>query len=1681
MDRIALIGISCEFSNDIHSPHALWSFMATNAHHGSEVETEQTDSSLESVPLLSTGLNSSEESTQHRYFLKKELLDEFDRDFFGISDQEAQIIDPSDRILLEKFVHLLEDSNYTINQINGTKTAVFIEQTSDKRPLIIAEKGFDSDTAPLVSNLHNCSASIRLAYHFNLRGPNLTLDTTHPSSLVSLSMAVQALRTGEADYAVIGGTNVLQTNEQLLCDKQLQPVPSEGRNGYTKGEGVALILLKRLSDAIRDCDQIYCVIRDVVFHCDNDIVMKDFPMASHSAQLQLLTEIYITRNQIDLSEIFYIEELDGGTIHNELIKNNAIGEFFHHNETSVPLLLGTIKSNIGDIGSAAGTAALINVALSMKNRIILPQRNYGHDNMITKSEKYNVQIAHQRTMFPQNRLALIGINGKNSHAIIEEWGSFSQSHSEKEISSKCLEANNSSTLEQQQYYLAVISAKCQLSLISQLNNFSKWYSSLLLENQNHILPGLCYKLLLKRNTNFSHRASFIFSNNEEFKNQISVSLSHVDTNNINGTPGSVFCQIKQSHASQVHQNICFVYCGTGPQWWKMGRELYNSEPVFRKWIDKISKELQKLTTEWSLIEELINVQNEKSSHINETNIAQPAIFAVQVALTALWLSWGIYPRVILGHSVGEIAAAYVGGRLTLEDACIVIYHYSRLQHRNTRQGGRMLAVMGLNETEARSFLKGIEHRVSFAAINSPTSVTYSGFSTELEQLHQLLTKTKPSVFKTWIRLENALHSPLMDNFNIYQDLLTSLSSINGDYYKIHEDDRFDKVCANATLYSTVTGECKNLCFDCSYWWKNLRNTAMFSQTIQTILHERLYTTHVFLEISPHPVLVSSIQECMDYLKCDSVPLIIHSLKRKENEQQTILSSLCRLPNINWSKFLRTRSWNASSNDQTILCRLNQMPYYAFDNRKVYDYRTTTIISLRNDIKSNDQLMLSIDIEKITKDVHSMVEKLFTLSNILGVIDTDRSLMAQGLDSLTAMSLAQSLCLKYSTRIPVTTLLQEDANESQESNTTKASSDYSSKYDGFNDISEFKNYQLVWKPLNLIEARASYAQERIWFDTKVRFNGQTAIYNELLLLKVSKSGISLNRLQRAVSKVKLAVVLDEQSLTYSELMYYVQHIASYLIHERYIKPKDVISAGAVYCPLNPNDPWERISLLTNEVQPKLIIYHSLTSLKFQHKNDFFVSVGQVGELYIGSFGGMFQGYLNRPNLTEEVMKELPGIVDEQKFYRSGDLVKINKWGTIEFVGRKDFQVKLSGQRIETGEIENTIMKLSSSGSPYSPCIAAIHNCLVMKVSHESKEQDFLVAYIHTIHDDLEKRKKEIEKQIKTHCQKHLPVYMIPSFFILMKEFPLNQNGKVDRKQLPTLTRSLLINETLGFDDKHSDVVINTAIEQVLLKIFIESFDISADMANKINVDISFSALGASSLHAMKALTLIRKRLYPDMNIQLLFSNPSVRQLARVLETLVAVDTKFEKAKTKYHHYLCAKIGENVEIGITIPDGFLGLPGSRNLVQIDSGATVNCDYLLLPMEITHEQECRINKIQISDNVFIGNMVTIHQGATIKAQTTVGSLTRITSLENTVNNAYNPHQFYLDPQLTVIDNNVRIHCTASIQLWVFYRLAFINIFLRLCPGMSVGATVVAADCGCAESGKFEYLKLQVFQFRI
>ena len=493
-------------------------------------------------------------------------------------------------------------------------------------------------------------------------------------------------------------------------------------------------------------------------------------------------------------------------------------------------------------------------------------------------------------------------------------------------------------------------AKSKASLQLQAKAVLEWLRTLLANHEiihsqsSNFLAALSRKLLLKRTISFTHRVSFVVNNLEQLQNELECFLSSSPSNK---------CVVFQRKENSSH-SICFVFGGQGPQWWAMGRQLYELEPVFRTWVDRIDSEFRLLTTDWCLIDELFRPSNEAESRINETNIAQPAIFAIQIALAALWVSWGILPSVIVGHSMGEIAAVYIAGRLTLQEAVSLVYHRARLQHLNTRKNGRMLA-LNLSEEKARNLIQGVEDRVDIAAINSSQMITLSGDADVLEKINDLVAIRYPQVTRSWLRVENAFHSHQMTRYNIKESLNEALANIN--VMTMQDKDMFNIDCSRAQLYSTVTGtrvESNSIRFDSDYWWQNIRQPVMFHQAVSAILndnHEK--PIQFFIELSPHPVLASALQDIVGSNSC-----VLASLKRKSDEEECMLGALCHVldTTADWKLWLETRDYFTQVENNDIHEMLWDLPHYMFDN-SIFWYETKdSVLSRRANRLSHHPLL-----------------------------------------------------------------------------------------------------------------------------------------------------------------------------------------------------------------------------------------------------------------------------------------------------------------------------------------------------------------------------------------------------------------------------------------------------------------------------------------------------------------------------------------------------------------------------------------------------------------------------------------------------------------------------------------------------------------------------------------------------
>ena len=852
-DQIAIIGIGCRFPGGVNSPESFWKLLRDGKDAITEIPSERWDVDA---------LYDVDQATPGKTYVRRggfiEDVDRFDPEFFGISPREATHIDPQQRLLLEVSYEALEDAGEVPEHLSGKPVGVFVGyyihdyahiQLFD-RSLINAHTG--TGTAMSIG-------ANRISYLFNFRGPSVALDTACSSSLVAVHLACQSLFSGESDLALAGGVNAILRPEMTVAMSKASMLSADGRcksfdaraNGYVRAEGGGIVLLKRLSEALRDGNPIHAIIRSSAVNQDG--TTNGISVPNGEAQQKLLWEAY-KRAGITPNQIQYVEAHGTGTPVGDPIEANALGSVLATGRPdNRPCLMGSVKTNIGHTESASGVAGLIKVVLSLRNRQIPPNLHFEEPNPKIRFDEYKLRVPTKLESWPETeepRLASLnsfGFGGTNAHLVIQE--------APVVIRTAISATSNNSNQQQNQKtaYTLPLSAHSPEAL----NAIAQAYRNYLTENSSQtLLKDILYTAAVRRNHR-EERMALTADNKEDMIELLDAFLAREKRANL----ASGFCNPKEP------VRPVFVFTGMGPQWWAMGRQLLEQEPVYREVVERCDALLREYT-DWSLLAEL--TADEDQSRINETFVTQPAIFALQAGLFALWQSWGVEPAAILGHSVGEIAATYAAGILSLEDAIKVIYHRSRLQHRTAGQG-RMLAV-GLSETEARDLLLDYENLVAIAAINSPNSVTLAGNGATLESIQK--EQKARGVFARFLEVSVPYHSPAMEPLK--EELYESLQDL-----KLRP--------AKVPFYSTILAkqmEGSELTAD--YWWKNVRNSVLFQATIEQLAE---VGHHTFLEIGPHPALSRSIIECLHTKKGTVIP----SLRRK-NKDESVLDERALLLN-----------------------------------------------------------------------------------------------------------------------------------------------------------------------------------------------------------------------------------------------------------------------------------------------------------------------------------------------------------------------------------------------------------------------------------------------------------------------------------------------------------------------------------------------------------------------------------------------------------------------------------------------------------------------------------------------------------------------------------------------------------------------------------------------------------------
>ncbi len=846
---IAIVGIGCRFPGGADSPEAFWRLLCEGVDAIGEIPADRWDVNRFYDP---DGSRAGKHAARHGGFLRR--VDEFDPAFFGISPREAAQMDPQQRILLEVAWEALEDGGQAVDRRVPHNTGVFVGISGVDynviQMLLDDTEGIDSHTA--TGTAYSIVAN-RISHALNFTGPSFAVDTACSSSLVALHLACASLQRGECARALAGGVNVILNPRVYVAFSRLSMLAADGRcrafdaagSGFVRAEGAGIIVLKPLDRARADGDPIYAIVRGTGVNQDGRT--PGITMPDGGAQARLVRDV-CAQAGIDPLDVSYIEAHGPGTPVGDPIEARSLSDALCGGRTPADaLIVGSAKTNIGHLESAAGIAGVIKASLILGRRAIPGNLHFDVPNPDIDFDGLRLRIPVRLEPWPEHRPLVAGVDsfgfgGTNAHALLA-------------APPVLPEPDGGGDGDALQPVLVSVSAHTEGALTA-------FASACRDQARDGRWDGCTMADIARtsghRRSHHAHRLGIVAADRDELVRRIEA-FCHGDA--CDGVSAG-----RVPHEGR--RRVAFVYSGQGPQWWAMGRELREREPVFRDAIAACDRILQPLAG-WSLIAELS--ADEAGSRMAMPAIAQPAIFGLQMALTLLWASWGIRPDVVVGHSVGEAAAAWAGGVLPLEAALRVIFHRGRCMQL-VPPVGRMLAV-GLSHADAERYVAPFAGRVAIGAFNSPDSVTLSGDADAVAAIERDLVTLE--VYCRPLKVSYAFHSHHMDV--VRQDVPDSLRGL-------------EPCEPTLAVYSTVSGRrAVPGDFDAGYWWRNVREPVQFADAMAAILGEGC---DLVVEVGPHPVLSGPVKECA--MHAGRRVNVVPSLKRGQPERAGMLASLATL-------------------------------------------------------------------------------------------------------------------------------------------------------------------------------------------------------------------------------------------------------------------------------------------------------------------------------------------------------------------------------------------------------------------------------------------------------------------------------------------------------------------------------------------------------------------------------------------------------------------------------------------------------------------------------------------------------------------------------------------------------------------------------------------------------------------
>ncbi|HZM76985.1 MAG TPA: beta-ketoacyl synthase N-terminal-like domain-containing protein [Candidatus Limnocylindrales bacterium] len=843
-EPIAITGLGCRLPGGVSNPEAMWRLLTDGVDAVTEVPASRWDNAAYFDP---GGQAPGMMAARHGAFMS--APEEFDPYFFGISPREARDIDPQQRIFLEVAWEAVEDAGLTLADLRGSQTGVFVGANACDFLQLQLRRRYEIGTYTSVGGANSLIPN-RLSYHFDLRGPSMTIDSACSASLVAVHLAAQSLRAGECETAIVGGMNLMLSPATTLGFDKIGALAPDGRcktfdaraDGYVRGEGVVAIVLKPLSRAVAAGDRIWAVVRGTAVNQDGltNGVTAPNGISQRDVILAALRNARATPEQISL-----IEAHGTGTPLGDPIEVEALHEVYG-SQPGPPCALGSIKTNIGHLEAGSGIVGLVKAVLCLKYRKVVPSLHFETLNPhidLDGSRLFVPTETRQWEAPDESRYAAVsafGAGGTNAHAIL------APAPAPAPVPAGAPER-----------VLLSITARTPQALTSMAGAYAGFLSSS--SGRDTALPDIAFTAAVRR-TQYPHRLALVADSHEHASERLTAWLAEE-------MPAGVVTGQTAGHGSGAsRRRVVFAFAGHGSQRLGMGRRLMERCEVFRDAVSECDEALRQCLGE-SVISEIH--RTDLDTLTDRLTVIQPALFAIGVGLAARWRSFGIEPDAVVGHSLGEITAAHVAGALSLPDAAHLVCLRSELLER--LKGTGSLLVIGMPLEQAQELVDSHSDHVSVAVSNSPTSTVLAGDTEDLLEIAQPLQAR--NVFHRLMTASVPGHSPNIDKFR--DELLDGLSGLRPQSGAV-------------PFFSTVScAFVDGSRLDNEYWYENLRRPVLFWDAVRCLIDQ--HDADAFVEVSAHPLLISSIEQGFE--QANRPGLAVASMHRDEPEDAALIESL----------------------------------------------------------------------------------------------------------------------------------------------------------------------------------------------------------------------------------------------------------------------------------------------------------------------------------------------------------------------------------------------------------------------------------------------------------------------------------------------------------------------------------------------------------------------------------------------------------------------------------------------------------------------------------------------------------------------------------------------------------------------------------------------------------------------